>query len=151
MKLTATIITLSALFSVAAAAITARAPATTEPLRDNSFYDNGQQSLNNVACSNGANGLLATNKFTDFASLPTFPNVGGVFAVGGWNSPECGSCWQVTNPGTGVTIYITAIDTVFSGFDVSQAAMNTLTNGQANQFSVIDVESTQVAPSFCGL
>ncbi|KAF8266796.1 Cerato-platanin [Lactarius quietus] len=151
MKFTSAIITLSAIFSVAAAA-------TTEPLRDNSFYDNGQQSLNNVACSNGQNGLLsapngrvASGHFTDFASLPTFPNIGGVFAVGGWNSSECGSCWQVTYPSTGVTIYVTAIDSVFSGFDVSQAAMNTLTNGQGNQFSVIDVESTQVTKSFCGL
>ncbi|KAF8259561.1 Cerato-platanin [Lactarius quietus] len=143
MKFTSTIIALAALFSVAAAA-------TTEPLRDNSFYDNGQQSLNNVACSNGANGLV-TKGFTDFASLPTFPNVGGVFAVGAWNSPDCGSCWEVTYPGTGVTIYVTAIDTVYSGFDVSQASMNTLTNGEANQFSSINVEATQVPASYCGL
>ncbi|KAF8264259.1 Cerato-platanin-domain-containing protein [Lactarius quietus] len=149
MKFTSAIITLSALFSVAAAA-TARGGATTEPLRDNSFYDNGSQSLNNVACSNGANGLV-TKGFTDFKSLPTFPNIGGVFAVGAWNSAECGSCWEVTYPSTGVTIYVTAIDTIYSGFDVSVEAMNTLTNGEANQFSFINVEATQVAESYCGL
>ncbi|KAF8264256.1 Cerato-platanin [Lactarius quietus] len=142
MKFTPTIITLAALFSVA--------HADTQPVRDNSFYDNGQQSLNNVACSNGANGLI-TKGYTNFASLPSFPNIGASYIIGAWNSPECGSCWQLTYPPTGVSIYVTAIDTVYSGYDLSVAAMNSLTNGQASQFSFIDVQSTSVAESFCGL
>jgi hypothetical protein len=140
MKLTSTIISLSALFSVACA--------VTEPVRPNSFYDNGQTSMNNVACSNGPNGLV-TKGYPTFGSLPSFPYIGGAFAVGAWNSPECGSCWQLTYPATGVTVYLTAVDTVFSGFDVSDQTMSALTNG--GQASQIDVEATQVAESFCGL
>ena len=139
MKFTSAIITLAALFSLAAA--------DTQIVRYNTFYDNPATSMNNVACSNGANGLVG--KFPTFGSLPTFPNVGGVYAVGAWNSPECGSCWELTYGGN--TIYVTAIDTVYSGFDLSLAAMNKLTNGQGQQFSSINVQSTQVAESFCGL
>ena len=144
MKLTSTIISLAALFSVAYA--------VTEPVRPNNFYDNSGTSLNNVACSNGNNGLV-TRGYTDFGSLPTFPNIGGAFAVGAWNSPECGSCWELTNPVTGVTIYVTAIDTVFSGFDLSDQAVSTLTNGQSASpgFSFVNVDATQVPDYICGL
>jgi hypothetical protein len=142
MKLTSTIISLAALFSVAVA--------DTQPVRFNDFYDNGSTSLNNVACSNGANGLV-TKGFTTFGSLPSFPNIGGVYAVGAWNSPDCGSCWELTYGGN--IIYVTAIDTVGSGFDLSKQAVNTLTNGLANspQFSFVDAQSTQVDASYCGL
>jgi hypothetical protein len=142
MKLTSTFISLAALFSVASADI--------EPVRFNDFYDCGATSLNDVACSNGPNGLV-TKGFPTFGSLPSFPNIGGVYAVGAWNSPECGSCWELTYGGN--TIYLTAIDTVGSGFDLSREAVNTLTNGLANssQFSFVDAYSTQVDPSCCGL
>jgi len=144
MKFTSTVIALAALFSVVAA--------DTQPGRYNSFYDNPATSMNNVACSNGPNGLV-TKGFPTFGSLPDFPNIGGVYAVGAWNSPECGSCWELTYAGTGNVIYVTAVDTVFSGFDLSKTAVNSLTNGLANspQFSFVDVQSTQVDPAFCGL
>ena len=144
MKLTSTIISFAALFSVAYA--------QTQPVRPNNFYDNYYTSLNDVACSNGNNGLV-TRGFTDFGSLPTFPNIGGVFAVGAWNSPDCGSCWELLYPVTGVTIYVTAIDTVYSGFDLSDQAVNTLTYGQAESpdFNFIDVEYSQVPAYMCGL
>jgi len=148
MKFTSTVITLAALFSVSLAS--PAASTTVEPVRFNSFYDNGQESLNNVACSNGPNGMV-TRGFTTFDSLPSFPYIGAGFAVHNWNSPECGSCWQLTYEGTGNTIYATAIDTVFSGFDLSEEAVNALTNGNAEQFSYINVDSAQVDPIYCGL
>jgi hypothetical protein len=148
MKFTSTLITLAALFSVTVASPTA--PTDSQPVRFNSFYDNGQQSLNNVACSNGDNGLV-TRGYTTFDSLPTFPYVGAGYTIHNWNSPECGSCWQLTYPDTGITIYATAIDTVYSGFDLSEAAVNALTSGNAEQFSYINVDSTEVDPSYCGL
>jgi hypothetical protein len=148
MKFTSTIIALAALFSVSAASPTA--PPSVQPVRFNTFYDNAKQGLNNVACSDGANGLL-TKGFTTFDSLPTFPYVGAGFTVHNWNSPECGSCWKLTYEGTDVTIYATAIDTVYSGFDLSEAAVNALTNGNAVQFSYINVDSTEVDRSYCGL
>ncbi|KAI9459722.1 Cerato-platanin [Lactarius psammicola] len=138
MKLTSTIISLAALFSVASADV----------VRFNTFYDNPQTSLNNVACSDGANGLV-TKGFPTFGSLPSFPGIGGVSAVKGWNSPQCGSCWQLTYGGN--SIYITAIDTISAGFDISLKAMNILTNGQAQSLDVIDAQATQVPNSKCGL
>ncbi|KAN0137831.1 Cerato-platanin [Lactarius tabidus] len=136
MKFTS-IISLAALFSVASADV----------VRYNTFYDDPTTSMNDVACSNGDNGLVA--KFPTFGSLPTFPAVGGVFAVKGWNSPECGSCWKLTYGSK--FIYVTAIDTIHDGFDISLKAMNLLTNNQAQALDSIDVQATQVATSFCGL
>jgi len=137
MKLTSTLISLAALFSVASA----------DTVRYNTFYDNASTSMNNVACSNGDNGLVT--KFPTFGSLPSFPAVGGVSAVKGWNSPECGSCWELTYEGN--TIYVTAIDTLFEGFSISLGAMNILTNGEAQHLDVIDAEATQVDRWHCGL
>jgi len=136
MKFTSTIISLAALFSVASADI----------VRFNTFYDNPSTSLNNVACSNGDNGLV-TKGFPTFGSLPSFPGIGGVSAVKGWNSPECGSCWELTYGAN--SIYITAVDTISDGFDISLAAMNLLTNGQGQSLDSINAQATQVAESFC--
>ncbi|KAH9174936.1 immunomodulatory protein [Lactarius sanguifluus] len=124
MKLASTIISLAAFFSVASA----------DNVRFNTFYDNPQASLNNVACSNGNNGLV-TKGFPTFGSLPSFPGIGAAKALTfGGNS-----------------IYITAIDTVGDGFDISLAAMNILTNGQAQKLDVVNAQATQVDNSFCGL
>jgi hypothetical protein len=142
MKLTSTILSLAALFSVASAGPTP----STNVVRYNTFYDNPTTSLNNVACSNGDNGLI-TKGFSTFSSLPSFPFVGGAFNVKNWNSPECGSCWKLTYQSN--TIYLTAIDTISDGFDISLTAMNVLTNGQAQKLDSIDVQATQVAESFC--
>lgn len=137
MKFTSTIISLAALFSVASADI----------VRYNTFYDNPGTSLNDVACSNGDNGLV-TKGFATFGSLPSFPAIGGVFAVSGWNSPECGSCWELTY--NGKSIYVTAIDTISDGFDISLEAMNILTSNQAQQLDSIDAYAKQVGACFCG-
>ncbi|KAI9437786.1 Cerato-platanin [Lactarius psammicola] len=138
MKLTSAIVSLAALFSVASA----------DNVRYNTFYDNPDLSLNNVACSNGENGLV-TRGYPTFGSLPTFPNIGGVYAVKGWNSPQCGSCWRLTYKGK--SIYVTAIDTIFDGFSISLEAMNTLTNGKAQELDLINARSTPVDPWHCGL
>ena len=138
MKLTSTIISLAALFAVASA----------DKVRYNTFYDNPSLSLNNVACSNGPNGLV-TRGYPTFGSLPTFPNIGGVYAVKGWNSPLCGSCWRLTYKGK--SIYVTAIDTIFEGFDLSLGAMNSLTNGKAQELDLVNAQATQVDAWHCGL
>jgi hypothetical protein len=143
MKFTSTIISLAALFSVACA--------VTEPIRPNPFYDKANTSMNDVACSNGVNGLV-TKGYPTFGSLPTFPYIGGAFAVGGWNSTECGSCWELTYAPHGITIHLVAIDTASSGFSVSDAAMDVLTGGGPSPGRLPpDVEATQVAEHYCGL
>ncbi|RXW22705.1 hypothetical protein EST38_g3135 [Candolleomyces aberdarensis] len=117
------------------------------------FYDNRGQSLATVACSDGSNGLL-TRGFTTFGSLPRFPRIGGAPAVTGWNSPACGTCWELayTNPsGARRTINIIAIDVGRAGFNIAKGAMDELTNGQATQLGRVNVAARQVAPSACGL
>ena len=125
-------------------------PSTPMRLRvtSDNTYDNFFGSTNNVACSNGANGLAA--KFPTFGNLPTFPFVGGAFDVV-WNSPNCGGCWNITNPATGVSIPYTAIDTAGVGFNAAQAVVIRLNNDGQLGSGVLDVVATKVAPSICGL
>ncbi|KAG2071355.1 Cerato-platanin [Suillus decipiens] len=115
------------------------------------FYDNAATSLSNVACSNGANGLL-TKGYTTFGSLPSFPNIGGI-PNATWNSPLCGTCWylQYTTPtGTQESIYITAVDDAYT-FNLSQEAFDELTDNTDVNGVTISATATQVAESFCGM
>ncbi|EJD08293.1 Cerato-platanin [Fomitiporia mediterranea MF3/22] len=111
-------------------------------------YDNANQSLATVECSTGSNGLLTRN-FTTFGSLPTFPFIGGASAIAGFNSANCGSCWNITFNGT--SIVVTAIDFAGSGFNIGEIAMNNLTNGQAEQVGVVQATALQLNASACGL
>lgn len=113
-------------------------------------YDNTEASLSTVSCSDGLNGLL-TKGYTTFGSLPNLPNIGGAAAVAGWNSPQCGSCWNVTFSTTGKSVKVLAIDHAAAGFNVALSTMNTLTNGQGLALGRIDVAATQVPASQCGL
>ncbi|KAK7038766.1 hypothetical protein VNI00_010651 [Paramarasmius palmivorus] len=117
-------------------------------LQYDTAYDNGSGSLANTACSDGENGLL-TKGFSTFGSLPNFPRIGAVDAITGWNSPHCGSCWQVTWNGNSINIL--GMDVAGNGFNVAQQAMDELTNGQAVALGNIDVQATQVNASACGL
>ena len=134
MKFASTLLSLAALFSVVSA----------DTVRYNKIYDDSSNSLDGVACSN-----LVTDQINTLGDLPTFPAIGGVFAVSGWGSPECGSCWELTY--NGKTIYVTAIDTISDGFDISLGAMNTLTAGNAVALDSIDASATQVPRFYCGL
>jgi len=116
-------------------------------------YDNSHGSLTTVACSDGANGLI-TRGFTTFGSLPKFPHIGGAEAVTGWNSLNCGTCWELTYTnaqGQKKTINVLAIDFAQSGFNIALSAMNELTGGHAVQFGSVNVASRKVAASVCGL
>jgi hypothetical protein len=123
---------------------------TTVTLGYDATYDNAALSLNDVACSDGTNGLETKNvNYTTLGSLPDFPNVGGVYTVTGWDSPECGTCYAVTYGST--TVNILAVDKSTTGFVVSQEAMNTLTGNQAVALGRVNVTFVSVDPSVCGL
>ena len=116
-------------------------------------YDNAGGSLNTVACSDGPNGLM-TRGFTTFGSIPKFPHLGGAEAVKGWNSPSCGTCWELTYTnaqGKKKSINVLAVDVAKPGFNIALSAMNELTNGTAVQVGKVEVESKKVDPSVCGL
>lgn len=112
-------------------------------------YDNAGGSLTTVACSDGPNGLITRLKVQTFGKLPNFPNIGGASAVGGWNSAQCGTCWELSYNGRKINVL--AVDHTDAGFNIALKAMNTLTNGQAVQLGRIDATVRQVSSSVCGL
>ena len=136
--------------SVATAVLAFALPAfaQTESLSYDTTYDNPSLPLTSVACSDGANGLI-TKGYTTLGSLPTFPNVGGVYTVTGWNSPACGTCYNVTYGGK--TLSVLAVDVGLDGFNLSEEAMNTLTGGLAVELGRVEVTATQVPASVCGI
>ncbi|KAF9464556.1 Cerato-platanin-domain-containing protein [Collybia nuda] len=116
-------------------------------------YDNPKGKLSSVACSDGSHGFL-TRGYTTFDTLPLYPHIGGSDIVKGWNSPNCGSCHQLTyTNGTGAksSINVLVIDVATEGFNVAQAAMNELTGGYAAEIGIGSVTVKQVKPSACGL
>lgn len=138
--------------SLAVAALAFVLPAfaqtTVETLSYDTTYDEPSLSLTAVACSNGEYGLM-TQGYTTLGSLPTYPNLGGAYTVTGWNSPACGSCYEITYGDT--SLYVTAVDVALEGFNLSEEAMNVLTGGLAIELGRVNVNSTEVDPSFCGL
>ncbi|KIY50655.1 Cerato-platanin [Fistulina hepatica ATCC 64428] len=135
--------TFFALFAVATSAVAVS-------VTYDELYDDSSESLDTVACSNGQYGLT-TRGYTTFGSLPDFPYIGGAEAVTGWDSPNCGTCWELYYDVTGVTIYVLAIDYAASGFNIALEAMNVLTDGNAVFDGNIDATATQVDASICGL
>jgi hypothetical protein len=109
-------------------------------------YDNPSGSLNGVACSNGANGLVT--KYPTFSSLPTYPYIGGAPGVT-WDSPNCGGCWKLTSTTTGAWIIYTAIDSS-SGFNIAEDAFEEINGGQIGQ-GTLNVFAKQVPRFWCGL
>jgi hypothetical protein len=122
---------------------------TPSPLRAtyDPTFDNSAGSMNGVACSNGPNGLAS--RFPTFGSVPSFPFIGGAFDVQ-WNSPNCGACWNITNPTLGTSVHIVAIDTSGVGFNLARQVFSELNDGNVDA-GVIEVTATKIAPSVCGL
>ena len=108
------------------------------------YYDNPNGSLNGVACSNGANGLV--NYYPTFGSLPTYPYIGGAPGVA-WNSPNCGGCWKLTNTKTGEWIIYTAIDSS-SGFNIAESAFIAVNGGRIGQ-GTLEVYAEEIPRSVC--
>ena len=131
---------------IALASLTGLVSGTQSASYDNT-YDNAFGDMDSVACSDGSHGLAW--KYPTFGRLPTFPHIGGASVIGGWNSANCGTCWNLTFEGK--SILVTAIDHTGYGFNLAEAALNTLTDGNAEFYGVIQVDATQVAKSDCGL
>lgn len=114
-------------------------------------YDNASGDLASTACSDGQNGLITRFGWQHFGDVPSFPYIGGAETIAGWNSPSCGTCWQLTYADTGKSINVLAVDHTDSGFNIAQEALDDLTNGQAGQLGRIDATATQIDISLCGV
>ncbi|KAJ8096352.1 hypothetical protein PM082_011513 [Marasmius tenuissimus] len=133
-------------FFVATLALLTTSVAAVQLQYDN-HYDDADASLATTACSDGPNGLL-THGYTTFGSIPRFPYIGAVDAIEGWNSGQCGSCWRITY--NGKSINVLGVDHAGSGFNVAQAAMDELTDGQAVNLGNIQVDAVQTSARDCG-
>ncbi|KAG0701386.1 Cerato-platanin [Suillus ampliporus] len=115
-------------------------------------YGNPHASLSTVSCSDGKKNGLLTKGYTNFSSLPSFPDIGGIPGTT-WNPTLCGSCWSLTYTaprGGQTTIYITAVDGTFT-YNVSPQAFYKLTNGTGFETDKVTAEAIQVAASNCGI
>ena len=112
-------------------------------------YDTGSNSLAVTACSDGSNGLLRKG-FSTFDSLPSFPYIGGAGVIPSWNSDQCGTCWQLSYNGRSINVL--AVDHAAAGtWNIAFAALNDLTDGQAEDLGRVDAIATLVDSSVCGL
>ncbi|KAM3499850.1 hypothetical protein MY10362_006926 [Beauveria mimosiformis] len=112
-------------------------------------YDDGSRSLTKVACSDGDNGLISRYHWQSQGQIPHFPYIGGAQAIGGWNSPECGTCWKVEAKGRSITVL--AIDSAVKGINIGLHALNDLTGGRGVEVGRVEAQVTKVDVSQCGL
>ncbi|KDQ34049.1 hypothetical protein PLEOSDRAFT_1110827 [Pleurotus ostreatus PC15] len=116
-------------------------------------YDDRSAPLTSVACSDGPHGLIVRG-YRTFGSLPNFPFIGGAEAVEGYDSANCGSCWNITytNPaGRNKTISMLAVDGTTRGFVLGLRAADILTGGQAVHLGRVNATAKRVAVSLCRL
>jgi len=116
-------------------------------------YTSGE-SLNDVSCSDGANGL-ETRWGISTLSSPLFPNVAAWDQVA-WNSPKCGTCIHLTDVVSGNSIYITAIDECGAApspyathLDIAPAAFTQLFGAAGNNAGHGIANYQTVASSLC--
>ncbi|KAF2396034.1 SnodProt1 [Trichodelitschia bisporula] len=115
-------------------------PAVCVRVSYDTIYDNPAKPLTEVACSDGDNGFLQYG-YKTVSDLPNFPYIGGAQEVGGWNSPACGVCFNMTYNGT--ALYVTAIDHSATGFNIAHYAMDSLTGFRASALGVVDAEANR--------
>jgi hypothetical protein len=81
--------------------------------------------ITSVACSDGINGLMTRWKISDLSTI--FPYVAAWNKIS-WNSPKCGTCFELTDYNTKKRIYVIGIDQCGpenkydSHFEISQEA-----------------------------
>ncbi|TFK31991.1 Cerato-platanin [Crucibulum laeve] len=127
--------------------------AMAEVLTYDAAYDVANTSLAHVSCSDGDHGLI-TRGYTTYGSLPKFPFIGAAVAITGYDSTNCGTCWQLTyTNSTGIkkSINVLAIDSTKPGYNIGFKAMDELTGGRAHHLGKVDVTAKKVSSSICGL
>ncbi|KXJ94019.1 Epl1 protein [Microdochium bolleyi] len=134
-----TILSALSLFAASASAVT---------VSYDTGYDDAGRSLNVVSCSDGPNGLITKYGWQTQGQIRS-QYIGGADVIAGWNSAQCGTCWELSYQGR--TINVLAIDHAGAGFNIELSALDALTGGQGVAVGRIDAGSRQVAISACGL
>jgi len=108
------------------------------------------QPLTQVSCSDGQHGLVTRWGYSTID--PMAPYVAAT-SSSGWNSPNCGTCFEVA--GTAGTVYLTAIDQCASGpggemhFDIHPAAFRELMGEAGVAAGVGHAAFREVAAASC--
>lgn len=110
-------------------------------------YDDASRSLTAVSCSDGSNGLITRYNWQTQGQIPRFPYVGGMEGIQ-WNSPQCGTCWQLTVNQRAITVL--AIDHAAAGFNIGSEAMNALVPGGV-EAGRVDAQAQRVHIGQCGI
>ncbi|KAH0832011.1 Cerato-platanin [Lanmaoa asiatica] len=114
------------------------------------LYDNPALSLGNTVCSGGVNGL--ESKWPTLGNVPNYPFVGGIPGLT-WNSPLCGTCWQLSYlapDGTTSTIAITAVDEAYA-FNIAENAFIAWAGSSGVTAGYVYATAVQVSPANCGI
>lgn len=115
-------------------------------------YDEPNVSLSTTSCSADA-GNLEGHK--TFGSIPNFPHIVGSFVAGGFNSTECGACYNLTyTPMDGsepTVIPFTVINDDQKGFTSSVQGLKDLTGFDIENFpGDVPIYYEEVPIHFCG-
>ncbi|KAF5319998.1 hypothetical protein D9611_011029 [Ephemerocybe angulata] len=141
---------LTSTLALLATALTAVAqPPLSTTINFDDRYCNSDVALTTTACSTGSNGLAS--RWPTFGNVPNFPLVGGGFPVEGFNSANCGSCWEITDPNTGRSVAITLVNVATPGFTLCTDTLLALTGfNRTNVPGVVPVTARQVPLIDCG-
>ena len=88
------------------------------------------------------------HRYSQYKEFPQFPYIGGSFDIKR-GFPNCGECWDLTHLRTRKTIYITAIDSATSGFNITKEAFRVFSGGEIGNGTVL-AEAKLVPRHFCG-
>lgn len=116
----------SAVSFLAALAVSNAQSTGTETVTYNPIYDNGSLNLSTTACAQWAK----DNNFKTLSDVPNFPYIGASSIVANGNVANCGQCSSITDPETDETIFVTVVDAAGTGYVLSFAALNNVTDGQ---------------------
>ena len=97
--------------------------------------------MSTLACSSWA----AKNNYKTLKDVPNFPYVGGAYVA----PANCGDCYSIFDEQTGKLIDVTVVDAAGTGFVISLAALNNVTNGNAVNLGSIQADVGSVPNSRC--
>lgn len=112
----------------------------------NEAFDDSSYPISQTSCSDGSNGL-AGKGYDSVGSIAIYPNVASVYTIAGWNSPNCGKCYQLDY--NDHSLFVLAIDHAGSGAYLSKAALNSVTNGDAERLGRVDMEISAASEENC--
>ena len=106
------------------------------------IYDQPTTSVYSFSCGD----VLKNKGITMLDMIPTFPDIGSARAIGGFNSPNCNTCYKLSYAPTGKWIKITAISTAQGNQDfvISKSGLDYLTDWKADALGSATVDATLV-------